>query len=849
MQRLVSGLLTPHRAAARSGSYVVATPTKMAGSESPVEVATLRPHRHRHRVDDESYRHHRYSKSATSLAEMARAAAALEQQVIRDVEMTPQRGKHRHRRRGMTADELDVVAPPTVTADSNVAADAAAALDTAIAGSGLSITSGLDAPCASAAQDESSSVAQKESDCEDRGAVAAEGAPAAAVEVSEAQPATAEGAAAAGGRPSKSTQKALTALTTLCQMVDKRLRNKAERDRLQMVLDSMDGVTEENMEKLHARSKITKEGLLYKKCRKSDKTRYFVLIGEMLLHASQSGSRFTLHELITDFRVVYPSNGGTAKKEFSVISPKKSFTVYAEDDDSTVQWYNALSAVDTATLRQGHVRETSFSPFSPIMMQTAAAKSCRLCGKQFSVINLKHHCRNCGKVFCGACSGKRRVLHNLGGKPRRVCDTCYDFLSCTDDDSQCDLRDILQQSPPLQCQQHQLNEEEEKQFMNPSPQQAAASTMQPQHRGSESSSSDSGLQLPPTVAKVTEKTAVRVSVRKVQDTPQWNNLIGNRDSFNEVIRLAVEGTVVFHRHVKLESIVMNTSATLGQGASGTVFKGHLGGTPVAVKMYSEELSMCFDVCEFRREVALLSILRHPNLLTCLGASMELPCPFVVIELMPSSLRRLISKGPVEEASAITLAKDIARGMAYLHLRNVIHRDLKSGNILISKTGQAKIIDFGCSRVIQQDMSLSNFGTLQYLAPEIFRNEKYTEKCDVYSFGVVLWEMFAGNFNPYDENLKSWELPVYVVSGGRPVIPKHVRDSVAALMRKCWHKTSAERPSFDRILTLLDELMRSAPQKASDEVETMDGDAALPPGAFFTLELVGGKRKWVMKTKA
>eukprot|EP01105_Mastigella_eilhardi_P020569 TRINITY_DN4906_c0_g1_i2.p1 TRINITY_DN4906_c0_g1~~TRINITY_DN4906_c0_g1_i2.p1 ORF type:complete len:148 (-),score=39.52 TRINITY_DN4906_c0_g1_i2:130-573(-) len=147
------------------------------------------------------------------------------------------------------------------------------------------------------------------------------------------------------------------------------------------------------------------------------------------------------------------------------------------------------------------------------------------------------------------------------------------------------------------------------------------------------------------------------------------------------------------------------------------------------------------------------------------------------------------------------------------------------------------------------MSLSNFGTLQYLAPEIFRNEKYTEKCDVYSFGVVLWEMFAGNFNPYDENLKSWELPVYVVSGGRPVIPKHVRDSVAALMRKCWHKTSAERPSFDRILTLLDELMRSAPQKASDEVETMDGDAALPPGAFFTLELVGGKRKWVMKTKA
>jgi len=150
-----------------------------------------------------------------------------------------------------------------------------------------------------------------------------------------------------------------------------------------------------------------------------------------------------------------------------------------------------------------------------------------------------------------------------------------------------------------------------------------------------------------------------------------------------------------------------------------------------------------------------------------------------------------------------MAISIARCVDYLHSCNLIHRDLKSLNLLVNQYFEIKICDFGLSRVVDKHAPMTgNVGTVCWIAPEIFSNKKlYSEKADVYSYGMILWELITREM-PFDDT-ETFTIPVLVTKGKRPKIPKTTPKEWSKLVKKCWDQKPEKRPTFPQILTILE----------------------------------------------
>lgn len=149
---------------------------------------------------------------------------------------------------------------------------------------------------------------------------------------------------------------------------------------------------------------------------------------------------------------------------------------------------------------------------------------------------------------------------------------------------------------------------------------------------------------------------------------------------------------------------------------------------------------------------------------------------------------------------IDWSRQIASGMAYLHKHMIIHRDLKSPNVLISHNNVLKISDFGTSRQLNDCHStkMSFAGTVAWMAPEVIRNEPCSEKIDVWSFGVVLWELLTLEI-PY----RDFEQSTIIYGVGNSTLSLPLPDSFPQgyrlLMQLCWKTKPRNRPSFYNIL--------------------------------------------------
>ncbi|KAH6833076.1 PAS domain-containing protein tyrosine kinase family protein [Perilla frutescens var. hirtella] len=252
---------------------------------------------------------------------------------------------------------------------------------------------------------------------------------------------------------------------------------------------------------------------------------------------------------------------------------------------------------------------------------------------------------------------------------------------------------------------------------------------------------------------------------------------------------------------------------IGQGSCGTVYHALWYGSDVAVKVFSKQEYSDDMILSFRQEVSLMKRLRHPNILLFMGAVTSPQCLCIVTEFLPrGSLFRLLQRNSpkLERRRRIQMALDIARGVNYLHHCNppIIHRDLKSSNLLVDKNWTVKVGDFGLSRLKHETYltTKTGKGTPQWMAPEVLRNEPSDEKSDVYSFGVILWELITHKI-PWD-NLNSMQVIGAVgFMNQRLEIPKDVEPQWASMIESCWLSETQCRPSFQELVEKLKEMQR------------------------------------------
>lgn len=252
---------------------------------------------------------------------------------------------------------------------------------------------------------------------------------------------------------------------------------------------------------------------------------------------------------------------------------------------------------------------------------------------------------------------------------------------------------------------------------------------------------------------------------------------------------------------------------LGKGGFGIVYQGtwrqH---AQVAIKQLlfddiSPEASEEFDT-----ESRVMARLHSPHIVQFYGYCTS-PRRCIVMEHMPNgSLYSILrnAKQSLDWSIRIRIAIDIASGIAFLHQEHILHRDIKSLNVLLDASYGAKLTDFGLSKVKSESKSQSMatrtnreaVGTIAWMAPELFaRKAIYTQKSDIYSFGITLWEL-ASRKIPFADAGNPSLIPSWVSKGEREDIPKDCPQKLASLITACWEASPDKRPDANTVATYL-----------------------------------------------
>ncbi|GAV56948.1 Pkinase_Tyr domain-containing protein/EDR1 domain-containing protein [Cephalotus follicularis] len=266
---------------------------------------------------------------------------------------------------------------------------------------------------------------------------------------------------------------------------------------------------------------------------------------------------------------------------------------------------------------------------------------------------------------------------------------------------------------------------------------------------------------------------------------------------------------------------------IGIGSYGEVYHADWNGTEVAVKKFLDQDFSGDALIQFRCEVEIMLRLRHPNVVLFMGAVTRPPHFSILTEFLPrGSLYRLLHRpnSLLDEKRRMRMALDVAKGMNYLHTSHptIVHRDLKSPNLLVDKNWVVKVCDFGLSRMKHHTFlsSKSTAGTPEWMAPEVLRNEPANEKCDVYSFGVILWELATLRIPWKGLN------PMQVVGAvgfqdRRLEIPEDIDPAVAQIIQDCWQRKPDLRPSFTQLMSRLRRLQRLFIYRTNSTTQTTE----------------------------
>ncbi|GMY11148.1 serine/threonine-protein kinase STY17 [Fagus crenata] len=298
------------------------------------------------------------------------------------------------------------------------------------------------------------------------------------------------------------------------------------------------------------------------------------------------------------------------------------------------------------------------------------------------------------------------------------------------------------------------------------------------------------------------------------------------ENFSNCVEIPTDGTDVW----EIDTRQLEIGNKVGSGSFGDLYKGTYFSQEVAIKILKPERVNTEMLREFSQEVYILRKVRHKNVVQFIGACTQPPNLCIVTEFMSrGSVYDFLHKqrGAFKLPSLLKVSIDVSKGMNYLHQNNIIHRDLKTANLLMDENEVVKVADFGVARVqTQSGVMTAETGTYRWMAPEVIEHKAYDHKADVFSFGIVLWELLTGEL-PYS-HLTPLQAAVGVVQKGiRPTIPKNTYPRLTELLERCWQQDAAQRPDFSEITEIL--------QHIADEVrnEGVDRCRDKSSGGFFS----------------
>ncbi|KAF8043375.1 hypothetical protein BT93_A1652 [Corymbia citriodora subsp. variegata] len=285
--------------------------------------------------------------------------------------------------------------------------------------------------------------------------------------------------------------------------------------------------------------------------------------------------------------------------------------------------------------------------------------------------------------------------------------------------------------------------------------------------------------------------------------------------FPDSVEIPTDGTDVWE--IDLRQI--DTGVKVASGSFGDLYRGTYCGQEVAIKILKPGRANAAILRDFAQEIYIMRKIRHKNVVQFIGACTHPPNLCIVTEFMSKgSIYDFLHKqnGAVKLPSLLKVAIDVSKGMNYLHQNNIIHRDLKTANLLMDENEVVKVADFGVARVqAETGVMTAETGTYRWMAPEVIEHRQYDHKADIFSFGIVLWELLTGEL-PY-AYMTPLQAAIGVVQKDlRPSIPKGTNPLLVELLQRCWQRDPKRRPNFSDILEILQQIAKEVGEEGEDK---------------------------------